>query len=106
MMLPRYFAVFGSCVKPAEGTMAVFHGPGSGMPIPPNRRPPKRVLWPPMPKIVALVIFKPKLIRNGTGGLAQVLVAPHTRHRWYTLCLRRGRVHDADGLTQNDHLCG
>ena len=47
---------------------------GSGMPRPPKNRPPKRVLWPPMPKMVALVAFQPMFARKGTGFLAQVLV--------------------------------
>src|SRR5208283_2134295 len=43
-------------------------------PKPPKNLPPKRVLWPPMPKMVALVAFQPRFSRNGTGGFAQVLV--------------------------------
>ena len=68
------FAVGGSCVKPAAGTMAVFQGPGRGIPNPPKSLPPNRVAWPPMPKIDALVAFQPKFNNNGTGGFNQVLV--------------------------------
>src|ERR1039458_10876034 len=71
---PRPFDVRGSCVKPTEGTATIPWVMGSGMPSPPKNRPPKRVLWPPMPKMVALVAFQPRFARKGTGFLAQVLV--------------------------------
>src|ERR1035438_5412340 len=74
MIAPRFTDVCGSCVNPADGTTTIPWDTGSGMPRPPKNRPPNRVLWPPMPKIVALVAFQPRLIRNGTGGLAQVFV--------------------------------
>ena len=73
-MRPRFLTVRGSCVKPAEGTATIPWPMGSGIPRPPKKRPPKRVLWPPMPKMVALVAFQPMFARNGTGFLAQVLV--------------------------------
>ena len=55
--------------------ITVLNGPGNGMPNPPKKRPPNRVLWPPMPKIVPLVALNPRFNKNGTGGLAHVFVA-------------------------------
>ncbi len=60
--------------NPAEGTATIPWPSGRGMPRPPKNLPPKRVLWPPIPKIVPFVAFHPRLSKNGTGGFAHVLV--------------------------------